>query len=185
MTDEFNETLEERVGQMCNHADDAELAELAGDAGKLGTIAREKLTDRGHQVLYSDVNGVQNANVTLKENLDAEGPRGDSANLLEGSHQTLGQQAEGVTDIDPTRVMGEQESGAGVFARQVDENDRTDRGIPAGPAVSIAAREDGDEAGEAAGIETGPIGEDADEDKAEDDEDDKGTEKRSTGLFRR
>lgn len=46
-------------------ATDTQLAEHASDAGLVGTLVRAELEERGHQVSYSNINGVQSASVAL------------------------------------------------------------------------------------------------------------------------
>ena len=58
-------TIVEDIQLIVAGASDDQLAEHAKDAGLLGAAAREKLSARGHEVSYSDVNGVQECMVLL------------------------------------------------------------------------------------------------------------------------
>lgn len=59
------DTTLEMVKQVISARSDEELALIASDAGRVGEYAREELTARGHEVTYSNVNGVQEAKVLL------------------------------------------------------------------------------------------------------------------------
>lgn len=128
------QTIGDGIDERVKAATDEELAEHVKDPGLLGQLVRAELTERGHKVNFSDVNGVQEGGVVIGED---DGPRGDSADVLTAPGQTLDQQAEGTEEIDPEYAAGAQEQGAGIFAPEP-EADATEED-PTGPAEESAA----------------------------------------------
>lgn len=106
-------TIKDDLVLIVHDAENEELAELAKDPGLLGEAVRKELEARGHEVRYSNVNGVQECSVTLKELIEQiPTERADSADVMTSPGQTREQQAEGTDEIDPTYAAGAQETGA-------------------------------------------------------------------------